>query len=616
VNTKNYFAFNFLDKFLLLFISAFFIFGFLLWLLSNIFGISDLFIWFAMLPLSVYLSYFILNKFSFQHVTLDRQTLLPYGLLLLFLLLSVAFMLQPIWSNPYATIGIPNKDLHDGITAFISTYGHPPPETISEQNAFIPNSQNGYYLGYPNALHTFAAFFNKFGGFAFHTTWFAVILGLITTSFAVFLLSKAMNNNNHYSAVIAGLFIVSSFRISYAAPTSIPMLFSYTLVLPCLLLCLFVIYNKSSKLAYVLSSIALALVAASYSGVIIFVFGLLLFYCFFLLLTRDTQRLKNILQLTLWSLPLLAITFLAQKGIYWQNTFPTARDYDPYELSQRVMPIDKPIYMLAYFFSLGVLFVMLIKNRLKQTNMVKIYLLLINLGFLSLIIYDLLFHRITGITTSDQLITADPNGFFGGLNHQKVSRLALLQPFFFILLVGEFSILIKNNLLKVSLLVITIALFFVIRIEIPKLQPLAPELASSFYNQKGSALPYTLLSDTRLIVNDQIWSKDIIDGLDVLSTQENIEQSILVWDDRNWTEETISGWGSVYLKQKLFKTQDLSLTNKIVSPGALVYLADNGIRYILLLYPTESNLNELKKSGLPMQILWEGDNSYVVKLED
>ena len=124
---------------------------------------------------------------------------------------------------------------------------------------------------------------------------------------------------------------------------------------------------------------------------------------------------------------MLTITLLMQKGIYWQNTFPTARDYDPYELSQRVLPIDQPLYMLFYLLSLCVAIVALIKDKL---NTVKIYILLINLGFLALILYDILFHRMTGITTSEQLIAANPDGFFGGLNHQKVSRLAFLQPFF------------------------------------------------------------------------------------------------------------------------------------------------------------------------------------------
>lgn len=618
MNNKHYFSFNSLDKFLLILISAFLTHGFLLWLISNIFRINDLFVWFAMLPLSIYLSYSILNTFSFQHTALNRQTLLPYLIFFSFLTISALYLLQPIWTNPYATIGIPNKDLHDGIAAFISNYGYPPVDkAFVEQSAFIPNAQNGHYLGYPNGLHVFTAFFNKFGAFAFHTTWIALTVGLLITSLSLFLLSKAMLNNDYVSAVIAGLFVFSSFRISYGAIASIPMLFSYTLVIPCLLLCLFTIYHTKSRWAYLIPAMGLSFLAASYSGIILFVFGLLLLYEGFLFLTKDTERLKNTLQLILWSLPLLTITFLMQKGIYWQNTFPTIRDYDPYELSQRILPLDKPLYMLVYFISICVLIFTLLKEKLtKKTNLLKVYILLINLGFLSFIVYDILFHRINGVTTSEQLITTNPDGFFGGLNHQKVARLALLQPFFFILLIGEFTLLIKNTLLKIGMLTVIIALFFFIRVDLPLYQPIAPEVASSFYNQTGTDKPYTLLSHTRLIVNDQIWSKDIIDGLNYLKDQEISDNTVLIWDERNWTEETITGWGSVYLKQKLLKTQDMNIQAKIMTPDVTQTLENSKIQYLLLLYPTEATLYSIINNTLPMQIVWQNGNVYVVKLQN
>lgn len=524
--------------------------------------------------------------------------------------------MQPLWANPYATIGIPNKDLHDGIATFISTYGYPPSDKqFFEQSAFIPNSQNGHYLGYPNGLHVFAAFFNKFGAFAFHATWIAVSVGLLITSLALFLLSKAMVNNPYTSAVIAGLFVFSSFRISYAAPASIPMLFSYTLVIPCLLICLFTIHHAKNYKSYFIAAFGLSFLAASYSGVILLVLGFLLFYCGLLFLNKDNEKIKNTFKLILWTLPFLAITFLYQKGIYWQNTFPTARDYDPYELSQRLLPIDQPIYMLIYGFSLLVLIITVVRGKLvKQTNFLKIYFLLINLGFLSFILYDILFHQINHITTSEQLINVNPDGFFGGLNHQKVARLALLQPFFFILLIGEFTVLIKNNLIKAGLLTGIISLFFFIRVNIPLYQPMAPEVASSLYNPTGINKSYTLLSDTRLLVNDQIWSQQIIDGLNYLKTQEIADNSIMVWDDRNWTEETITGWGSVYIKHKLLRTQNISLPSKILTAETKQILNNQGITYLLLLFPTEQNLNAVMTNGNLGQIMWNKNDTYIVKL--
>jgi hypothetical protein len=425
------------------------------------------------------------------------------------------------------------------------------------------------------------------------------------------LISKAMLNNPYYSATIAGLFALSSFRITYAVVDSIPMLFSYALVIPCLLVCLFTIYNKKDNYAYLISALSIAFLAASYSGTIVIIGGFLAFYAVLLFLTKDRERLKNLGFLVLFSLPVLLLTLFFQQKIYWENTFPSAKDYDPYELSQRLPPLDKPFYMIIYIISMATAFFYFVKNKFKNVNLLKVFLLIINLGFLLFIPYYLLFHGLNHISTSDQLVRVNPVGLFGGLNYQKMSRLALLQPFFFIFFLGEFSLLIKNIWLKVLALFLVIAFCFFIRLEIPLYQWAAPEISTSFYNPTSINKPYTLLSDTRLVLNDQIWSKEIIDGLDYLKSQENQNNKVLVWDDRNWTEETITGWGSDYLAYKILQRKDLSIgfDNQNSNP-----LLNRGLSYIFVLYPSLDLLQNL--NGNNLKLVWKENNTYIFKSGD
>ncbi|MCL6096373.1 MAG: hypothetical protein M1444_01660 [Patescibacteria group bacterium] len=614
MNGGHEFSFNSIDRVLLVIVSSFLINGYLLWFISNVTHINDLFIWFLTIPASVCISYFTSKRFHFHPININRRALYPYILLFLLLILSAFYLFQPMLSNPYASFGIPNKDLHDGIASFISLNGFPPQDKITAQNAFIPNSQNGLYLGYPNGLHVLAGFFDKLGVFEFHSSWVVIAIALLITSISIFLISKAMLNNIYYSAVIAGLFAFSSFRLSYAMAASIPMLFSFALVVPSLLICLFTIYNKKDHYAYIISSVSIALLAASYAGTIFVFAGFFVLFAFLLVLKKDRERLINLLYLILFSLPLLFLTFLFQQQIYWENTFPTALDYDPYELSQRLPPLDKPVYMIIYSVSMILTLAYLIKNRAKSNGgLLKVFLFLINLGFLAFIPYDFLFHRLNNAFTSDQLVRVDPNGFFGGLNHQKISRLALLQPFFFIFFLGQFSVLIKKITIRIMAVVIVILLCLFIRFDLPLYPWIAPEILPSFYNPGAVGKPYTLLSDMRLVVNDQIWSKDIIDGLDYLRFQENRNDKVLVWDDRNWTEETIAGWSSGYLQYRVLKKKDLGISAENIDAG-IIKLLSQQLSYIFVLYPTQDNLQVLRNTGNLAQV-WNRNDVFIFKIQ-
>jgi hypothetical protein len=380
-------------------------------------------------------------------------------------------------------------------------------------------------------------------------------------------------------------------------------------VIPCLLLCLFTVYNKKDKYAYIISALSIAFLGASYSGTVVVIGGFLAFYAVLLFVTKDKERLKNLGFLILFSLPLLLLTLFFQHGIYWENTFPSVKDYDPYELSQTLPPLDKPFYMIIYIISMITATFYFIKNKFKNVNLLKVVLLIINLGFLLFIPYYLLFHGLNHISTSDQLVHVNPGGLFGGLNYQKMSRLALLQPFFFIFFLGEFSLLIKNIWFKVLALVLIIAFCFFIRLEIPLYQWAAPEISTSFYNQMVINKPYTFLSDIRLVLNDQIWSKEIIDGFNYLKIQENQNDKVLIWDNRNWTEETITGWGSDYLAYKLLQRKDLGIgfDNQNSNP-----LLNRGLSYVFVLYPSSNLLQNLKVNRF--KLVWKENNSYIFKM--
>ncbi|OGK14468.1 hypothetical protein A3A93_04365 [Candidatus Roizmanbacteria bacterium RIFCSPLOWO2_01_FULL_38_12] len=616
MENRNYFHLNSVDEIIFIIISWFICNSFLLWIISNILHINDLFLWFLTIPVSIFISYFASRGFYFQKTHIDLKSLFPYLLLSLLLVISAIYLFEPILKNPYSTIGIPNKDLHDGIAAFIEVHGYPPSDQLNQENAFIPNSQNGLYLGYPNGMHVATAFLNKMGIFEFHSSWIVVVIGLLISSLSIFLISKLMQNDIYYSAVISGLFSLSSFRIAYAIPTSISMLYSYTIVLPCFLIVLLAIYNNKNKRAFILSSICFGLLVASYSGTIILFLAMIIVFSFFLLLKNDRKRLTNSFYVFLFASPFVIVTLFFQKFIYWQNTFPTAADFDPFELSQRLPPGDKPIYMILYIFSLLVTFYFIYKDRLeKKDDLLKIYLLVINLGFLLFIPYDLLFHYFNHVNTSEQLVHVNPDGIFGGLNHQKISRLSLLQPFFFIFFLGEFVILVKNNLYRISILLIAILACFFIRVDIPLYQWIAPEVAASFYNQKYTDKSYTLLSHLRLVVNDEIWSKEIINAFDYLRSQENRDDKVLVWDDRKWTEETITGWGSVYLKYRLLRRKDFDLDGDSITPDLVRLLSDQHLSYLLLLHPTENNLQVLVNSS-SVSLIEKENEVYLFKIQN
>ena len=616
---KKEFSFNFLDKIILVLISAFIISSFIFWFISNILRTNIFFIWILVVPVSIFISILALKSLVFNPVKLSKKSFLAYIMLFFFLVISTLFLLEPIISYPYTAIGIPYKDMHDGLASYIGVYGYPPEDHPTLDNAFIPSSgDNSEFLGWPNALHTSAGFLNKLGVFEFHSTWIVVILGLLASSLSIFLISKTLTGNFFYSATISGLFAISSFRIPYAAFTSIGTLYSYTLILPALLVCLLAIYQKKNAFVYIPSSISIALIAAACYGTIFIFIGLLLLLGLLLFWNKDKKEITNLIKLLLCVIPLLTLTFLFQNSIYWNITFNPLLYVDPGEPSQKLMPIDAPVYMIFYTISIIVTGRFILKDKFKEKrNLLKVYLFVINLGLLCLIPYDLLFHYINQIHASDQLATANRGGVFGTLNHMTVSRLALLQPFFFIFFLAEFSSLIKNNFIKILVAIIIIFLCFLIRMDLPLYQWIEPEIKASFYNSEDRNKSYTLISHMRLFVNERIWSKDTIDAFEYLKSRDLLSNNVLIWNgiDPFLSERTIAGWGSVYTKQKLLRRSDFNTLTEHLDEYLIKLYSEKEIAYILILYPKNDNLQALKKT-ISAGLVWKQNNIYIFKLKN
>ena len=90
---------------------------------------------------------------------------------------------------------------------------------------------------------------------------------------------------------------------------------------------------------------------------------------------------------------------------------------------------------------------------------------------------------------------------------------------------------------------------------------------------------------------------------------------MLVWDDRKWTEETITGWGSVYLKYRLLRRKDFDLDGDSITPDLVRLLSDQHLSYLLLLHPTENNLQVLVNSS-SVSLIEKENEVYLFKIQN
>lgn len=558
-----------LDKALLIFVGWFFAVVFFVWSLANIFKTNNYLIWVATVPLGLLASILLTRQYQSNLSQTHKKSSFAYAVFIFLLIFSVIYYLEPMIRYPNATLGIPNKDLHDGISVFIADNGYPPPDTAEfAKNSYILSSQNGLYLGYPNVLHSFSALLIKFGAGEFYATWFAVIIAMTITSIALFFLLKFIYDDYLFVAIVAGLFPVSTFRLSYAAVASMPMFFSLLLILPALYIFMVSLKKGKSWQPAILPAVSISLLMVSYGGTISLFAGILFVLALTFWLFRKRDELSSLLRLVLYSLPILAFCLLFLKTIYWQNTFPTIKDFDPYELSQRLLPVDVPIYMGFLFLSSIVFIYFLLRKKESEPKSVnKIFFYILTLGFMIPIVFYLIFHQINYVPNSEALVGVPPGGIFGGLNHQKMMRLSLVQPFFFIFFLG-YAVYFLKKPWRYFILAALLLSGLIIRINIPVYQVIAPEVRESFYNQNDKDKPYTLLSHLRLVVNDQIWSQEILTELNQLKKDQPTGPIILL-DERGWTEESIANWGSIYLRRKIFRPKDFGINN--FPSGSIVF---------------------------------------------
>lgn len=563
-------------------IYSFILLLFLLWGIGNILLLPHNLIWFAAVPISIF--------FGFQMVQInihtdnekmhdDQRSPLAIVLLVLCLLFSTYIYLEPILTHPEATIGIPNKDFHDGLTAYIARYGHPPLTDLDALSSrFIPNSHDGLYFGYPNVLHTLGALFIKLGVHPFHANWFTLTSALIVCSLSIYLFLKKMRYPPEVAAVAGGLFAVSSFRIVYGGIVSIPMQFSYALVLPAFLTILHTTARLQKTAYLIMPAIGISVVVAAYSGTWAMLAGLTLVYATVLLKRKKTPDLMRLIKLLCVSLPLVVLVLFLQFPIYWQNTFPTVKDIDPYELSQRIRPFDQPIYMSAFLIGFALISLEWLKKRIggeKSTATIELTVFFIaSVLALAPVGYWIIFNMIIPNQTGEWLAQLSPNGLWGGLRHQQIHRLALFQPYLFIFFIPAALLVMRRKMMIVAALVILILSFFTLKMDTLLFSVVNNELHSSWYNARTAPLSLNTLSNMRLVVNDKIWTPEIVAALDYINNLNADNVRITLYDERGWTAETVAGWGSVYTKQRIQLLQSWSELGR-VSSHYLLYIGEN-----------------------------------------
>ncbi|OGK09972.1 hypothetical protein A2767_01870 [Candidatus Roizmanbacteria bacterium RIFCSPHIGHO2_01_FULL_35_10] len=573
------------EKIIFSVIASFFLNLFFIWVTVNVFQINNPILWLFTPILAVVLTYVLTRNYNFSQNKIPANHRFPYIIFFILLILVGFYFLEPVLRFPYSPIGIPNKDLHDGIASYINQYGSPPfKNRDSLESQFIPNSNNGLFLGYANAMHSFSAQLMKFGIFELHATWIAVVLGIMVASLALFLFARTMFKNPYHATIIAGLFGVSSYRIPYAIATSLPMFFSLTLVLPVLLIFLVSVHHYKNYFSAILPAVTLAALTASYSGTPFIAIGFIIVYLLYLWKSGYKKELSIAAKIILVAIPVLIFTLAFQDKFYWQNTFPTVIDFDPYEPSQLILPFDKPIYMLIYTFSLLVFTYQLVRKKHDHGPLsLKLTFLIINLALLGIIFFDLVFHYLNKVNSAEALINVERSGFFGGLNHQKFSRLALFQPFIFIFFFGQLVTLLKNRLYSSILLLSLLITVGVIKFDICRCNYLLYS-SDSLYNFSEQAKPYTLLSDYRLILPAGLWPKEILDNLNKIKLVKESDEKVLLWDERDWSETAVAGWSSVYLKDRVLIPGDIGITNRLLDSRSLSYIVNN-FKYILLIDP-------------------------------
>jgi hypothetical protein len=381
------------------------------------------------------------------------------------------------------------------------------------------------------------------------------------------------------------------------------MFFSIGLLIPAF--CIFIVSTKQYRniVSYMPGIVAISVIAASYTGPIILFLGMIFLYSTILFLQEKfTLELKRIGVFMLSSLPLLFITLLLQQAIYWTNVFPTKNDYDPPELSQHLLLLDKPLYMGFYLvgFILGLYSIW--KNKAWTNSKYRLFLVLfiVNCVFLLLPVYDFIFHLLKGATTIEERWLINPEGLFGGLNHQKASRLALVQPFFFIFIFPVIFVFIRRSFLRYTIAFIMMLSFMFLRIDLPLYQYIQPGgVRDYYYNAEDLNKRYSLLSDFRLVLNKQIWTEDIWQALSYIKeVYPDEEAKILVANEVDWKESTVVLWGSVYLHKRLYGAHEQGLdiysNSDIDSKNLRTSLINKDIKHIVFSVKDE----EIKKTVL------------------
>lgn len=578
---------------------------FFIWLIVNTVGVNTVGGWGVALLSSVLAAGLFTSFFTKKGtIIVKKKSPVLSGFFLILLFISFFYIVYPAVQHPFVSLGIPNKDVHDGISAYIADYGATPSRIFPKESDFIMNSHDRLYLDYPNVMHSVAGLFIGFGVSIFSATWIVYAIMLSLVSCAVLLLFHIMERDDILATLLAGLFPITSFRIWYTGVASIPMGYSFALLIIVLSLWLFLVKHRNFRQRYLVFGMSGAALAASYSGTILVLVGV---FVLLFLLSKTTHRhigLSNLLQDILLSTPFIAIGFLLQGAIYWQNTFPTSVDFDPYELSQRLMPVDDVFYMYLFIVAFCVFIWQITRNRLRSNHASNIFewiFAIVGLGLMGFVIYDIMFHMQLGSFSPEDLVGSPASGVWSGLNHQKISRLALLQPFFWILCA---HIRIDNTIGRRGVaLLIGIALLYHASVSVipTPYNPIQVELYDSFYNDKNniSFLDSVTTGRMRLVYNPYIWNQDIKKQMDVLKNGITNEDKVLLIDGREWTEETVADWAALYIRKPILRYSENETSIK-----------ETGV----LIWGTELTGEQIQSyTSLCRQFLFQDDTSFICR---
>lgn len=122
------------------------------------------------------------------------------------------------------------------------------------------------------------------------------------------------------------------------------------------------------------------------------------------------------------------------------------------------------------------------------------------------------------------------------------------------------------------------------------------EMKSYFYNQPDKNKLYNLPSHFYLLFNKEMWTKDYENALIYLKKNAKPEDLIFLKDEYFWLDEAAARWGTLYLKQRIFNTNQIKSNFYLDNQKALKKVNDD-FNFILIAHYSFVNNPTITVSG-------------------